>query len=73
MFWRNEQGLHTSERLANRRKEPKSKISAWIKTRLNFALIQSMLLCWHGTKTPSNVDNISDIGLCAIVAESNIE
>ena len=28
--------LHTAERLANRRKEPK--ISAWIKARLNFAL-----------------------------------
>ena len=37
--------LHTAERLANRRKEPKSKTSAWIKARLNFALIQSMLLC----------------------------
>ena len=35
---------HTAERLANRRKEPKSKISAWIKARLNFALIRSMLL-----------------------------
>ena len=42
--------LHTTERLANRRKEPKSKISAWIKTRLNFALIQSMLLCFAWNK-----------------------
>ena len=64
---------HTPEHLANRRKEPKNKISAWIKTRLNFTLIQSMLLCLHGTKTPSNVDNISEIDLFAIVAESNIE
>ena len=64
---------HTAERLANRRKEPKSKISAWIKARLNFALIRSMLLCLRGTRTPSNVDNISEIDLCAIVAESNIE
>ena len=53
--------------------EPKSKISAWIKTRLNFALIGSILLCLRGTKTPSNVDNISKINLCGIVAESNIE
>ena len=58
---------HTAERLANRRKEPKSKISAWIKARLNFALIQSMLLCLHGKKTPSNVDNISEIDLCALL------
>ena len=64
---------HTAERLANRRKEPKSKISAWIKTRLNFALIRSMLLCLRGTKTHSNLDNISKIDLCAIAAESNIE
>ena len=64
---------HTAERLANRRKEPKSKISAWIKARLNFALIRSMLLCLRGTRTPSNVDNISEIDMCTIVAESNIE
>ena len=64
---------HTAERLTNRRKEPKSKISAWIKARLNFALIRSMLLCLRGTRTPSNIDNISEADLCAIVAESNIE
>ena len=64
---------HTAESLTNRRKEPKSKISAWIKARLNFALIRSMLLCLRGTRTPSNVDNISEIDLYAIVAESNIE
>ena len=64
---------HIGECLANRRKEPKSKISAWIKARLNFALIRSMLLCLRGTRTSSNVDNIREIDLCAIVAESNIE
>ena len=64
---------HAAERLANRRKEPKSKISAWIKARLNFALIRSMLLCLRGTRTPSNVDNISEIDLYVIVAESNIK
>ena len=64
---------HTAERLANRRKEPKSKISLWIKPRLNFALIRSMLLCLCGTRKPSNVENISEIDLCATVAESNIK
>ena len=64
---------HARERLANRRKEPKSKISVWIKARLNFDLIRSMQLCLRGTRTPSNVDNISEIDLYAIVAESNIE
>ena len=64
---------HTAERLANRKIEPKSKISACIKAKLNVALIRSMLLCLCGTRTPSNVDNISEIDLCAIAAESNIE
>ena len=64
---------HTAERLANRRKEPKSKISAWIKARLNFALIWSMLLCLRGTRTPWNFDNISEIDLLAFFSESNIE
>ena len=78
MFWRDEQGTqpfssHTAERLAYRSKEPKIKISAWIKARINFALIQSMLLFLWGTRTPSNVDNINEIDLRAIVAESNIE
>ena len=31
--------LHAAERLANRRKEPKCKISAWIKARLNLTVI----------------------------------
>ena len=64
---------HTAERLANRRKEPKSKITARIKARMNFALIRSMLLCLRGTRAPLNVDNISEIDLCAIAAESNIK
>ena len=62
-----------TEHLANRRKEPKSKISAWIKARVNFNLIRSMLLCLRGTRTPSNVDNISEIDVRVIVAESNIK
>ena len=64
---------HTAERYATRRKESKREISTWIKTRLSFALIRSMLLRLRGTRTPSSVDNISEIDLCAIVAESNIE
>ena len=63
---------HSAERFANRRKEPESKISAWIKARLNFGLIRSILLYLQGTRTPSNVDNISEINLCAIVTESDI-
>ena len=43
---------HTAERLANRRKEPKSKISSWIKGRLNFTSIQSMLLVCREQEHP---------------------
>ena len=64
---------HTAEHLANRKIELKNKISAWIKSKLNVALIRSMLLCLSGTRTPSNVYNMSKIDLCAIVAESNIK
>ena len=64
---------HIAERLADRKKEPKSKTSAWIKARLNFALTRSMLLCLRGTRASSNVDNISEIDVRATVAESNIE
>ena len=46
---------HTAERFTNRRKELKSKISAWIKARLNFALIRSMLLCLRGTEHPQTL------------------
>ena len=64
---------HTTERFPNRRKEPKNKIRTWKKTRLNFALIRSMLLYLRGTRTSSNVNNIIEIDLCVIVAGSNIE
>ena len=32
-----------------------------------------MLLCLRGIRTPSNVDNNTEIDLCVIVADSNIE
>ena len=70
-FWRNEQGMQPF--LFKYCWTSKSKISAWIKARLNFALIWSMLLYLQGTKIPSNIDNISKIDLCAIFAESNTE
>ena len=77
MFWTGRECsnflLHIAERLAIRRKEPKIKTSAWIKARLSFALIRNMRLCLRVIRTPSKVDNINKICLCAIVAESNIK
>ena len=64
---------HAAERFPNRRKEPKNKIRTWKKARLNFALIRGMLLCLRGTRISLNVNNIIEINLCVIVADSNIE
>ena len=50
---------HSAEYLSNREKEPRSKISAWINARLNFAFIRSMLLFLQEIRAPWNVDNIS--------------
>ena len=61
---------HTAERFPNRRKEPKNKIRTWKKARLNFALTRSMLLCLRGTRTSLNFNNIIEIDLCVIVADS---
>ena len=52
---------HTTGRLANRKRKSKSKITAWIKVWLKFALIQSMLHGLRGTRTLSNIDNISQL------------
>ena len=41
---------HTVERRANRRKEPKSKISAWIKAILDFYLNSKYAVAFAGKK-----------------------
>ena len=63
---------HASELIAEKRKISKSMVSAWIKTRLNFSLIRSMLLCVRGTRSVYDelVYHEPDIGLA--VHESKI-
>ena len=65
---------HAADLIAEKRKINKSVVSGWIKTRLNFSLILSCLLCIRGTRSiyEKDVDkmNESDIGL--VVSESKI-
>ena len=44
-----------SDMIANKRKEPTSILTNWIRTKLNFALLKSCLLCLQGSRTPWNV------------------
>ena len=46
-----------SDMIADKRKEPTSVIliTNWIRTKLNFALLKSCLLCLRGSRTPWNV------------------
>ena len=51
-----------SDMIANKRKEPTSVITNWIRTKLNFALLKSCLLCLRGSRTPWNATrNITNI------------
>ena len=42
---------HAAELLSEKRKLPKGFVSCWLKTRLNFSLIRSCLLCIRGTRS----------------------
>ena len=58
---------NAAEQIANKRKTNKSLVSAWIKTRLNFALLRSCLLCIRGTRTTTNLESISDTAMFVMV------
>ena len=42
---------HAAELISEKRKLPKSIVSCWLKTRLNFSLIRSCILCIRGTRS----------------------
>ena len=42
---------HAAELIADKSKITKSVVSGWMKTRLNFSLIRSCLLCIRGTRS----------------------
>ena len=62
-----------AETLADKKQQPKSFITAWLRCRLSFSLLRSAILCLRGTRSsnprPSNVENE---GYEVLVAESHI-
>ena len=53
-----------SDMIANKRKEPTSVITNWIRTKLNFSLLKSCLLCLRGSRTPWNATRNINIVSC---------
>ena len=64
---------HASEHLAEKRKLNKSFVSAFVKARLNFALLRSCLLCIRGSRTSSRIDHLNETDLNLLIHESKIE
>ena len=65
-------------RLANlvseKRDEHLSIVSAWIKTRLNFSLIRSTLLCLRGSRSITKIEtNVSETDFTLAVSSSKIK
>ena len=40
--------------LSSKRGVEKSQVTTWIRTKINFALLRSMILCLHGSRTTSS-------------------
>lgn len=64
---------HATDLIAEKRKLSKSIVSAWIKTRLNFSLIRSMLLCVRGTRSMYEKTHNLDGDIELAVQESRIQ
>lgn len=64
---------HAADLIAEKRKLSKSIVSAWIKTRLNFSLIRSMLLCVRGTRSMYEKTHNLDGDIELAVQESRIQ
>jgi hypothetical protein len=65
-----------AELIAEKRNTPKSMISGWLKTRLNFAMLRSCLLCIRGTRTSimqQKFDLVKESDIKLVVHESNMD
>ena len=62
-----------AETLADKKQQPKSFITAWLRCRLSFSLLRSAILCLRGTRSsnprPLHVENEA---YELVVAESHI-
>ena len=55
---------HAADHLAEKRKSPKNVVTAWIKARMNFALIRSCIMCIRGTRQSySTIQKMHDIDI----------
>ena len=62
-----------AKRLAEKRNLPFSIAMNWVRTRLNFHLIRSCLLCLRGSRSPFvKLDQLSEIDLQLISSESKL-
>ena len=60
--------------IADKKKEPRSYITAWLRTRMSFALVRSALLCLRGSRSSNKkYVEISNIDFEQVVVESRIE
>lgn len=62
---------HAAELLAEKRGEKKSEVSAWIKTRLNFALVKSCLLCIRGRRSSFTSEKLENTDIHTVMFNSN--
>ena len=64
-----------AELMADKKKEPKGFFSAWLRTRLSFALVRSALLCLRGTRSSKRqYVNLSKIDFeeCVVESRTNV-
>ena len=60
--------------IADKKKEPRSYITAWLRTLMSFALVRSALLCLRGSRSSNKKHvEISNIDFEQVVVESRIE
>ena len=66
-----------AETLADKKQQPKSFITAWMRCRLSFSLLRSAIQCLRGTRTskrrPLRVESVESEDFEALVAESRID
>ena len=66
-----------AELISEKRKVEKSEVSCWIKTKLNFSLIRSLVLCIRGTRSSKysddgyNTDDVKYINTIASINSNN--
>ena len=62
-----------AEMMSEKRNEQLSTVSAWIKTKINFSLIRSTLMCLRGTRTLHTYKSVKDTDIEITNTISNIE